>query len=164
MYESFLGVNPWTALLTLLNTLLIFFVGRKYLFTPVMSMIRQRQQEIDGMYADAGAAEQNAREMEKEYTERLSAAAQTGEAIVRDATARAHSREEEILRQARADAAAILDKASAQIEREKTQAIRDAGKEISETALAIAGKVLGRELSSADHRRLADSFIEELGD
>lgn len=163
MFESFLGVNPWTALLTLLNTLLIFFVGRKYLFGPVMSMIRQRQREIDDIYADALSAKQNARTMEIEYSEKLSAAARTGEAIVRDATALAHSREEEILRQANADAAALLDKASARIEREKAQAVRDAGREISEIALAIAGKILERELSSADHRRMADSFIEELG-
>ena len=35
---------------------------------------------------------------------------------------------------------------------------------ISEMALAIAGKVVGRELSDADQSRLVDSFIEELGD
>ena len=28
-FESFVGVNPWTALFVLLNTLTIFFVGKK---------------------------------------------------------------------------------------------------------------------------------------
>ncbi len=164
MFESFLGVNPWTALLTLLNTLLIYFVGRKYLFGPVMSMIRERQEEIDGLYADAGAAERNARAMEAEYREKLSVAAQTGESLVRDAVARAHSREEEILRQANADAAAILDKATAQLAREKKKAIREAKNEISGLALAIAGKVVERELNESDQAKFIDSFIEELED
>lgn len=164
MFESFLGVNPWTALLTLLNTLLIFYVGRKYLFGPVMGMIHQRQEEIDTLYANAGAAEQNARIMEESYRKKLSAAAQTGENIVRDAEARAHSRENDILRQAKAEADAILDRASARIAQEKHQAIREARNTVSEMALAIAGKVLERELNSADHRRLADSFIKELGE
>ena len=31
-------------------------------------------------------------------------------------------------------------------------------------ALAIAGKVVGRELSQADQSDLVDSFIEELGE
>ena len=164
MFESFLGVNPWTALLTLLNTLLIYFVGRKYLFGPVMSMIRERQEEIDGLYADAGAAERNARAMEAEYREKLSVAARTGESLVRDAVARAHSREEEILRQANADAAAILDKATAQLAREKKKAIREAKNEISGLALAIAGKVVERELNESDQAKFIDSFIEELED
>lgn len=164
MFESFLGVNPWTALLTLLNTLLIFFVGRKYLFGPVMSMIRQRQKEIDDLYACAGAAERNARAMEEEYRQMLSAAARTGEGMVRDAVARAHSREEEILRQANADAAAILDKASAEIAREKKKAIHDAKNQISGLALAIAGKVVERELNEADQTKFIHSFIEGLGD
>lgn len=164
MFESFLGVNPWTALLTLLNTLLIFFVGRKYLFGPVMSMIRERQREIDDLYANAGAAERNARAMEETYRKQLSEAAQTAEDILRDATSRAQNRHDEILQQAKTDAASIIGKASARIEQEKQQAIREAENEVSEIALAIAGKVLGRELRNADHRRLVDSFIEELGE
>jgi F-type H+-transporting ATPase subunit b len=129
-----------------------------------MAMIQERQKEIDDMYSSAGAAEQNARAMEEEYKEKLSAAAQTSERIVKDAVARAHSREEEILRQANADAAAILDKASADIAQEKKKAINDAKNEISGLALAIAGKVVERELNEADQAKFIDSFIEGLGD
>ena len=60
MFESFLGVNPWTALFILLNTLTIYFVAKKFLFGPVMKMITDRQQEIDNLYADAGHAKEKA--------------------------------------------------------------------------------------------------------
>ena len=53
MFESFLGVNPWTALFILLNTLTIYFVAKKFLFVPVMNIIAERQKEIDDMYSDA---------------------------------------------------------------------------------------------------------------
>ena len=49
MFESFLGVNPWTALFVLLNTLTIFFVAKKFLFGPVMKIIDDRQKEIDDL-------------------------------------------------------------------------------------------------------------------
>ena len=52
-FESFIGINPWTALFVLLNTLTIFFVGKKFLFGPVMKMITDRQKEIDDLYEDA---------------------------------------------------------------------------------------------------------------
>ena len=163
-FESFVGVNPWTALFVLLNTLTIFFVGKKYLFGPVTKIIEDRQKEIDDMYESAGKAEQEAKTMEAEYRQKLEAASETSERLVKEAVARGQAREEEILRQANAEADAIRDKAAADIAQEKKKAINDAKDEISEMALAIAGKVVGRELNAADQASLLDHFIEELGE
>ena len=164
MFESFLGVNPWTALFILLNTLTIYFVARKFLFGPVMKMIEDRQQEIDDMYSAAGQAQSQAEAMQVEYQQKLNAAQATSERIVKEAVARGQAREEEILRKANAEASAIMDKASADIEMEKKKAINDAKNEISGLAMAIAGKVVERELTEADQSNLINSFIDGLGD
>ena len=164
MFESFLGVNPWTALFILLNTLTIYFVARKFLFGPVMKIITDRQQEIDNLYSDAGTAKSEAESLRNEYSQKLSDAHAASDRIVKDAMARGQAREEEIIRKANADAAAIMDKASADIAQEKKKALNDAKNEISDLALAIAGKVVGRELNAADQTDLVDSFIDRLGD
>ena len=163
-FEAFVGVNFWTALFVLLNTLTIFFVAKKFLFGPVMKIIADRQKEIDDMYAEAGNARDNAQQLQADYEEKLSVAAATSERMVKEATARAQGREEEIIRQANERAEAILTKASADIAQEKKKAINDAKDEISVIALAIAGKVVGRELDAQDQSNLVDRFIEELGD
>ena len=163
-FYDFVGVNFWDALFILLNTLIIFFVARKFLFGPVMKIIRDRQQEIDDMYDAAGKAKQSAAELETEYQQKLSAAADTSERMVKEAVARGQSRQEEILRQANAEAAAILDKAAADIAQEKKKAINDAKDEISEMAMAIAGKVVGRALNAQDQADLVEHFIDELGE
>jgi F-type H+-transporting ATPase subunit b len=164
VFELFLGVNPWTALFILLNTLTIYFVARKFLFGPVMKMIEDRQQEIDDMYSAAGQAQSQAEAMQVEYQQKLNAAQATSERIVKEAVARGQAREEEILRKANAEASAIMDKASADIDMEKKKAINDAKNEISGLAMAIAGKVVERELSEADQSSLINSFIDGLGD
>ena len=164
MFESFIGVNFWTALFVLLNTLALFFVMKHYLYGPIMEMIEARQKEIDDMYAEADVARMEAHAMEDEYKQKLSVAVETGERIVKDATVRAHEREEEILRHANAEADAMRSKASADIAREKKKAINEAKDEISVIAVAIAQKVVGRELKESDHASLVDSFIDELGD
>lgn len=163
-FESFIGVNLWTALFTLLNTLTVIIVGTKFLFKPIMKIIRERQEEIDGMYAEANNARSGAQAMEEEYKQKLAAAVETGEQIVKDATVRAQARQEEIVRQANAEADAIRDKAAADIAREKKKAINEAKDEISGIAISIAQKVVGRELNEADHAALVDGFIEELGE
>ena len=164
MFESFIGINFWTALFILLNTLLLLYVATKFLFVPVKNMIDSRQKEIDDMYAAAGDAQVQAEAMRSEYQQKLSSAQATSERLVKEAMARGQAREEEIIRKANAEAAAIMDKASADIAMEKKKALNDAKDEISGLAMAIAGKVVGRELSDADQSSLIDSFIDELGD
>ena len=163
-FEELIGVNLWTALFTLLNTLTVIYVGTKFLFKPVMKIIAERQAEIDEMYSDADKAKADATAMEAEYKQKLSAAQATSERLVKEAVARGQSREEEIVRCANAEAAAILDKAAADIAQEKKKAINDAKNEISDLSLAIAGKVVGRELNAADQAKLVDDFINGLGD
>ena len=162
--ESFLGINVWTALFTLLNTLTLFFVLKTFLFGPVMKMIEDRQKEIDDLYSDAERSRTEAAALETEYRGKLTVAAETGERMVQEAVQRGRKREEEIIRQANAEASAIMDKAAADIALEKKKAINDAKDEISDLALTIAGKVVGRELSAADQSDLVDAFIDGLGD
>ena len=163
-FQSFIGVDFWNALFTLLNFLAVFFVGKKFLWGPVMKIITDRQKEIDDMYTSAGEAQEQANAMRDEYQQKLSAAQQTSERLVKEATLRGQAKEEEIIQKANEEASAILSKAAADIAMEKKKAINDAKDEIAGLSLAIAGKVVERELTSADQQKLIDSFIDGLGD
>lgn len=163
-FEAFVGVNFWTALFILLNTLTIYFVAKKFLFGPVMKIIRDRQKEIDDLYLQADQTKDQAEQLRLEYEEKLSAAAQTSDRLVKEAMERGKNREEEIIRQATKEADAIRQKASADIAREKKQAINDAKNEISSLAMEIAGKVVGESMDAAHQEKLVDSFLEELGE
>lgn len=162
-FESFIGVDFWTALFVLLNTLLIFFVAKKNLIVPVHKMITERQKEIDDMYEHADQAKADAQGMKAEYQQKLADAQATSERLVKEAVVRGQNREEEIVRRANEEASAILTKAAADVELEKKKALNEAKDEISEMAVAIAGKVVGRELSADDQAALVDQFIDELG-
>ena len=161
---EFLSVDFFTALFTLGNTVVLFFVLKKFLFKPVMKMIQDRQKEIDDMFADADKAKREAAELQTQYQEKLSNAAQTGELMVKEAVERGQQRQEEILRQANAEAEAVLLKAQAEIAQEKEKALNDAKNEIAGLAMDIAGKVVGHSLGDADQKKLVDQFIEELGE
>lgn len=164
MFENFIGIDFWTALFILLNFLVVFFVAKKFLFLPVKEMIDSRQKEIDAMYAEADSAKASALALESQYKEQLSAAQQTSDRLVQEATARGQSRQEEIIRQANREADAIREKAAADIAQEKKKALNDAKDEISSLAMEIAGKVVGRALTEKDQSQLVDSFLAELGE
>lgn len=161
---EFLNINFFTALFTLVNTVALFLVLKKLLWGPVIKIIAQRQQEIDDLYADADAAKSQAQQLRTEYEDKLSQAQQTGDRLVKEAMARGQQRQEEILRQANADADAIRKKAEADIAREKQKALDDAKNEIADLAVEIAGKVVGRTMDETDQSALVDEFIHRLGD
>ena len=163
-FEEFIGVNFWTALFVLLNTLAIFFVARKYLFGPVRKMVEDRQHEIDTMYQDANDAKAKAEQMANEYQQKLSQAQSTAEKLVKDAVLRGQKQEEDILQKAGQEAAALLEKAQADVQMEKKKAMNEAKDEISSMAVAVAEKIVGRELNQKDQKDLVDQFIDELGD
>ena len=161
---EFLNINFFTALFTLANTVALFLVLKKFLWGPVMKMIQDRQKEIDDMYAEADQAKLEASNLRTEYEEKLSVAAQTSERMVKEAMERGQHREEDIIRQANAEADAIRRKAQADIAQEKKKALNDAKNEIADLAMDIAGKVVGHSLTGKDQEKLVDRFIEELGE
>ena len=116
------------------------------------------------MYADADAAKQQALALEQQYQARLSEVRQESDAMLRDATARAQKREQEIVDAARASARAMRDAAEADIEQEKKKAVNELKDEIGGIAMDIASRVVEREISEQDHRALIDEFIRNVGD
>ncbi len=164
MYEGIVDIDFWTALFTFCNMIITFLLLRKFLFRPVKKMIDDRQKEIDDLYADAGRQQAEAGALQEEYRRHIARASEEREEILRDATRQAEKRQQEILNEASAGAAAIRQKAEADIAREKKKAINEAKDEISGLALEIASKVVDKELKPQDQTALIEEFIREIGD
>ena len=162
-FEGFIGVDFWTALFVLLNTLAIFFVAKKYLFKPVHKLISDRQSEIDNLYAEAEKRKRDADNAAKALEEKLTDARRESDRIVSEAVKKAETREQEIVARAKSEAQAVLEKAAQDAEQEKKQALNEAKNEISSLAMTIAEKVVGRQLDESDDSRLVDDFIDGLG-
>ena len=163
-FESFVGVNFWTALLTLCNMIITFLVLKKFLFKPVKKMIDDRQQEIDGRDAAASHAKNQAEALQAQYDARLKAANAEGDRIIQNATRQAQEREEAIVHEAQEKAARTMERAHAQVEREKKQAMNDLKDQVSGMAIGIASAVLEEDVDKRKHAKLIDSFIENLGE
>lgn len=163
-FESFVGVNFWTCLFTLVNLFILYKFMKKLLFKPVQNMIDSRQKEIDDLYADAGRSKAEAEALKTQYEGQLSEANAERERILKAAHQRALQQQETMLREAQEQAARTLKRADEQIELEKKQARNELRNEVSDMAVQIAGAVLARDVKPAEHEALIDSFIDGLGD
>ena len=66
--------------------------------------------------------------------------------------------------EARAEAAALREKAEADIVSEKKKAVNEIKDEISDIAILIAEKVVEKEITPADHEKLIAQFIDRVGE
>lgn len=163
-YFPFLTIDPVTMIATLINTLILFLVLKHFLFKPVNKILDERKQNVEETYRQADEKLTEAARLENEYTEKLANAKEESAEIVKNATKRAQTRSDEIIAEAKSEASSIIVKANADIEKEKKRAVNQIKDEISDIALAVAEKVVEKEIDPKDHERLIESFISELGE
>ena len=164
LYQSLVSVNPITLIAQICNLFIQLFVFKKFFWDKIVAVIDARREAADKEIVEAENAKAEALSIKQTYEENMLQARAQADQILQSAQKSAVARSEEIIGQAQQQAAQIKAKASADIAQEKKKALNDAKDEISVIALAIAGKVVGRELDAQDQSKLVDSFIEELGE
>ena len=164
LYQSLVPVNPVTLIAQICNLFIQLLVVKIFFLDKIKAILDQRREAADKQITDAEAAKAEAMAIKETYEKNMAESKAKADDLLMNAQRTANSRSEEIISQAQLAAAQIKSKASADIEMEKKKAINDAKNEISGLAMAIAGKVVERELNAADQADLIDRFINELGD
>lgn len=163
-YQSLVTVNPVTLIAQICNLFIQLLIVKIFFLDKIKAVLDKRRETADKQIADAEAAKSEAAAIKQTYEENMRQAKTKADDMILSAQKTAAQRSEEIISQAQKQAAQIKTKAASDIEMEKKKAINDAKNEISDLAMAIAGKVVGRELNDADQDGMIDRFIEELGD
>ena len=84
--------------------------------------------------------------------------------IIKQATLTAQKREKEIIESAHVEVASMTRRAETQIAQERKKAYQEIKNEISDISVAIAGKMVQREIKAEDHEVLISQFIENVGE
>ena len=164
LYQSLVTVNPVTLIAQICNLFIQLLIVKIFFLDKIKAILDQRREAADKQINEAETAKSEALAIKKTYEQNMLEAKAKADDLLLTAQRTANSRSEEIISQAQQQAAQIKSKAAADIELEKKKAINEAKNEISDLAMAIAGKVVERELKDSDQASLIDGFIRELGD
>jgi len=163
LYQSLVTVNPVTLIAQICNLFLQMFLVKVFFLDKIKAILDARREAADKEISDAKTAKEEAMVIKATYEQNMLESKAKAEKILQSAQQTAAQRGEQIINDAQKTAVAMKQKAEAEIAQEKKRALNDAKDEISEIAMAIASKVVGRELTEADHAKMVDSFIDELG-
>ena len=164
LYQALITLDGWTFLAQICNLMMQLVIFKKFLLKPIKQVIADRKAKADSEIADAQKLRTEAEAMKAEYEQNLQNARTEANQIVATAQKTATARSEEIVGEARAQAAALKQKAEADIAQERKKAVNEVKDEIGGIAMEIASKVVEREISEKDHKDLIDEFIKNVGE
>ncbi|MCT4585572.1 MAG: F0F1 ATP synthase subunit B [Peptostreptococcaceae bacterium] len=164
MNESLVQSNLVTFGLQILNTIVLFAFMKKLLFKPVTEYMQKRQKGIEDQLNKADVAVKEAEDYKREYLKKIEESKEEGQQIINEARKKGEVKSLEIIEEAKNEASKILKKANKEIELEVSKARNDLKDEVSQIALMAASKVIDKSLDNAEHERLIDDFIQEVGE
>ncbi len=159
-----ISVNLWQILISLANLLIMFLIIKKFLYKPVKATLAKRQEELDAHYQAAETAEQDALRQKADWEAKMADAKAQADRIVDQATEQAKFRSDAMLEEAHQKAEALVQMAQTQAQLERRKAQEGIKREIVEVSGMLTEKMLEREINTEDHRKLIDSFIDQIGE
>ncbi len=134
----------------------------KYVWPPVMTALRERQDKIAQSLADAEQGAQRREEAEAEVETMLQDAKAQAAEIVAQAQKRGNEIIDESKATARSEGERLKAAAQSEIEQEVVTAREDLRKQVGSIAVAGAGKILGSEVNAESHAKVLDDLVGQL--
>ena len=140
---------------------IVFFVLAKWGFPMITDSVQKRADRINESIKKAKEAEESLRNLAAEQDALVEQARKEQARILKEAAASRDALIEQAKVQAHDEASKILDQARTQIAAEKESALRDVRKEVAALSVAVAEKVLRKDLDQDSGR---DEFLQRLVD
>jgi len=152
------GLFFWTiATFLVLVALLSMFAWK-----PLLKALDARQETIKRSLEDAQAARRELERLQQESTQILKTARIEAESVVSRGWNEAEKLREEVKLKAKSEADAIVKEAQRQIELETGRALRQIRNEVADLSVAIASKVIQRNVTKEDNDRLVQETLRQI--
>ncbi|MDP6602330.1 MAG: F0F1 ATP synthase subunit B [Phycisphaerales bacterium] len=155
-------------LLTLITTLVVFglflLAAGKFVWPKILKGLDAREEKLRSDLDAAQEARQQAKDALAEYESELAKARREAGDMIAAARDEAKKAAEELRSRNQIELGEMKKAAAAEIESAKKAAIAEFHGEASSLAVAVASRILGREITSDDQQRLVEDSLKELVD
>ena len=154
--------DPGLFIWTILTFLVLVGLLARFAWRPLLQALEQRQATIAQSLDDAQRARQELERLQRESAQIMASARTEAESIVARSRADADALREELKQKARSEAAAIVKNAERQIQLETARAVQQIRHEAVDLSVAIASKILRRQVSREDNEALIQEALKQI--
>lgn len=143
----------------------VLFLALSYLlFNPARELLKKRQEKINSELKFSEKEKEEAMALKSDYEAKLKNASSEVDVILSEGRKKALKRENEIVDEAKVEAARVLDRAKKEIELEKSKIQDEVKQEMVSLATAMASKVLAESMDESKQAQLVEEALNEIGD
>jgi F-type H+-transporting ATPase subunit b len=154
--------NLGNAIWTLAIFVIVIIVLGKFAWGPILGLLQQREEFIHRSLADAKRDRDEAEARLKDYAAKLQSAQVEAMSIIDQARRDAERVREELHQRAKTEADALVANAQRQIQLETTRALQQIRHEAVDLSVAIASKLLQRNITKEDNDKLIDEALRQI--
>ena len=154
--------DPGLYIWTIVTFLVLAGLLRKFAWRPMLDALERRHEAIRKSLDEAKQAQKEMDRLNDESTRLLAAARAEADEIISRTRADAARAGEDMKQKARADAENIVRNAEREIALETSRALRKVREEAVDLSVAIASKILQRNLSKEDNERLIAETLKSI--
>ena len=158
-----LEIDPWQIGIHVFNVIVMFIVLRLLVYKPILKFMKKRENAFADKVDSLDERDKQLIQQKEQYERMMSEAHNEAAAIVTRSNEMAREHARDIADDAKDHARGLVLRAKHEIEAEKIQVRQDMKTEIAEMGIQIAEKVLAREISLEDNRKIIDEFFERVG-
>ena len=154
--------DPGLYIWTIVTFLVLVAALAKFAWRPLLEALERRQDQIRKSLDDAQKAKQELEKLNVESQRILAAARTEAEQILSSTRSDANRFREELKQKAQVEAAGIVKNAEKQIALETARALQQIRTEAVDISVAIASKLLARNVSKEDNERLIEETFKQI--
>ena len=162
MSDALVQPDPGLYVWTIIVFLGLLVAANKLFWKPLLEAVRSREDTIRQSLDDARQAKEELAKLNVESQRILAEARKQAEVILSETRTDASRLRDELRQKAQAESAGIVKNAQKQIELETARAVQQIRKEAVDLSVAIASKILQRNVTPQDNERLIEETFREL--
>jgi F-type H+-transporting ATPase subunit b len=162
MNNPLVQVDPGLYIWTIVTFVVLLLLLARFAWRPLLEALERRQEAIRKSLDEARQAKQELGRLHEESARILAEARAEADAIISRTRADAARAGEEMKVKARADAENIVKHAEREIQLETSRALQKVRQEAVDISIAIASKIIQRNLSREDNERLIAETLSEI--
>jgi F-type H+-transporting ATPase subunit b len=149
------------AIFTLINLAITYFILKRFLFKPILNVLRKRRSDVENELNQAAEKLSAAESKLSTAEERLDNSNHEAAMILTNARGQAEIQSEGILSDARRESAAMLTRADNEIGRMRISMLNEVRDEVADLSIAIASKVIGQVMDENRQRQMVEQFLDD---
>lgn len=156
------GINLIDIPIHILNFIITFAVLYLLLYKPISIFLEARRERIANTLKEAEEARKEAEQNLQESRKELAGTAEKARKLTHEAIENAALSAEQVLDKAEEEAAAIIKRTQEQMEAKRQASLERAYTELVSLAGELSTRIISREVTIEDNRKIADRFFSEV--